>query len=125
MEIVDFTLNLTSEDPERLIAFYRDVVGLAPDEKFGHSLKAGPARLRITGHSKTKGASRDPTRALINLFVTDVQSEFDRLRDRDVTVIRPPDREPWGGLVSTFADPDGNYFQVIEAPDRPSSDAAQ
>lgn len=114
MEIVDFTLNLTSEDPGRLIAFYRDVVGLAPDERFGHSLKAGPARLRITGHSQTKGPSKDPTRSLINLFVTDAKAEFDRLQLRGVTVIRAPDREAWGGLVSTFADPDGNYFQLIE-----------
>ena len=121
MEIVDFTLNLTSDDPERLIGFYRDVVGLAPDRKSGHSLSAGPARLRITGHSETKGASKDPTRALINLFITDVESEFNRLRDRGVKVIRAPEREPWGGLVSTLADPDGNYFQLIEALDRPDA----
>lgn len=115
MEVVDFTLNLTSEDPEKLAEFYRDVVRLIPDESHGPlSFRVGPARLRISGHSETKGQTKEPRRCLINLFVKDVESEVSRLRDSEVPVIRPATREKWGGLVSTLADPDGNYFQLIE-----------
>lgn len=115
MEAADFTLNLTSEDPDRLAAFYSDVVGLPRDEEIGgFSFKAGPARLRISGHSDTKGPNKEPSRFLINFFVGDVESELSRLRDLGVPVIRSATRENWGGLVSTLADPDGNYIQLIE-----------
>ena len=30
---------------------------------------------------------------------------------------RPPGREPWGGLVATFADPDGNTLQLLQLPE--------
>jgi predicted enzyme related to lactoylglutathione lyase len=122
MKVVDFTLNLTSEKPDDLAAFYADVVGLMHDDsKSGYSFLVGGARLRITGHSETKGRADEPTRCLINLFVTDVEAELDRLRDQGVVVIRDATRESWGGLVSTLADPDGNYFQLIEQTERKTS----
>lgn len=31
-----------------------------------------------------------------------------------MTFIRTAGREPWGGVISTFADADGNYCQLIE-----------
>ena len=35
-------------------------------------------------------------------------------------VIRDRGKEYWGGIISTFEDPDGNYFQLIEfSPDSP------
>jgi predicted enzyme related to lactoylglutathione lyase len=115
VEVGDFTLNLTSQDPEKLAAFYQEVVGLPRDETIGgHSFRVGAARLRISGHSETSGQAKEPTRCLINLFVDGVDSEFQRLSGLGVTVVRSPTREKWGGLVSTFADPDGNYFQLIE-----------
>lgn len=113
--MIDFTISLTSEDPDKLATFYRDVLCLPRDEAVGGlSFKIGSGRLRISGHSETTGRSKEPTRCLINLFVRDVESEFRRLQERDVQVIRNATREAWGGLVSTFADPDGNYFQLIE-----------
>lgn len=112
MEVADFTLNLTSENPERLAAFYRDVLGLPPIGE--NAFRVGSARLRITGHGETKGQTKEPSRMLINLFVGNVESEVRRLRESGVQVIRPATREPWGGLVSTLVDPDGNYLQLIE-----------
>ncbi len=39
---------------------------------------------------------------------------YTRLLARGVTFIRDPEREPWGGVITTFLDPDGNYLQLIE-----------
>ena len=48
----------------------------------------------------------------INLFVDDVLAEYERAISTDPTirVHREPERESWGGLVTTLLDPDGNLF---------------
>jgi hypothetical protein len=33
-----------------------------------------------------------------------------------VVFSRRPEREAWGGVVATFADPDGNTLQLMELP---------
>ncbi|MGH2526106.1 MAG: VOC family protein [Actinomycetota bacterium] len=50
-----------------------------------------------------------------NIETTDVKSEFDRLRDAGATVVQEPysPGEAPEMFIATFADPDGNYFQLI------------
>jgi predicted enzyme related to lactoylglutathione lyase len=114
MEVSEFSLNLTSEHPERLIAFYRDVVQLPPTEMGDWALRAGGALLIIDGHDATKGPAKEPHRYLINLGVRDIHAEQARLGSAGVVFVRPVEREPWGALIATFLDPDGNYIQLIE-----------
>jgi len=115
MKVNDIFLNITSEDPQRLIAFYRDVVGLAPRPEMGEgALAMGAATLGFDGHSATKGAAKEPSRYLLNFFVDNVDEEQQRLENLGVTFIRKQGHEYWGGIISTFVDPDGNYAQIIE-----------
>ena len=51
---------------------------------------------------------------LINFFVDDLTSELARLENAGVEFIRTAGKEEWGGVISTFVDPDGNYSQLIE-----------
>ena len=115
MKVNSFLINVTSEDPARLTAFYADVVGLAKNPAIGESgFDAGGASFLIDGHSETKGAAKEPQRVLINFFVDDLKAEQDRLEEQGVKFIRSAGREEWGGVISTFLDPDGNYCQLIE-----------
>lgn len=114
LDIFGLTVQLSSQDPDRLRAFYIDVVGLQVDERDG--LKLGPARLRFNFHSEITGENVDPARFMLNIFVGDIAAEEARLKEGGVPVIRSAEREDWGGLVATFADPDGNFFQLIELP---------
>lgn len=115
MEVQQFNINITTEHREELIAFYRDVVGLPEQEGMGAgAFRAGGAALLIDGHSETIGRAQEPQRVLINFFVDDLEAERQRLLDRGVTFIRDPEREQWGGLITTFLDADGNYLQLIE-----------
>jgi len=116
VEVLGFNINITTGDAERLIAFYADVVGLPRNEAAGRgAFHAGPAAaIHIDGHSETTGPTKEPQRVLINFFVADLAAERQRLLDRGVTFIREPQREEWGGLITTFLDPDGNYLQLIE-----------
>lgn len=115
MAVLRFNINITSEQPERLIAFYRDVLRLPVDPEVGDgAFLVGGTSLLIDGHSETHGPTREPQRVLINFFVDDIAAEQTRLAAHGVQFIRDKGREWWGGVISTFRDPDGNYLQIIE-----------
>jgi predicted enzyme related to lactoylglutathione lyase len=115
VKVTNMMLNITSDQPEKMLAFYRDVVGLSVRPDMGdHAVDAGGAVLGFDGHSNTRGAAKEPTRFLVDLFVEDVRAEQARLEAQGVSFIRRLGKEYWGGIISTFLDPDGNYVQIIE-----------
>lgn len=114
MDIASFNVNITTDQPERMTAFYRDVVGLPVNEQTGGFLAGPGAMLLIDGHSETHGKAKEPHRVLINFMVDDITKEQAALASRGVTFLRDQGREEWGGVISTFQDPDGNYVQLIE-----------
>lgn len=115
MKVNALVINLTSENPERLQAFYRDVVGLPAKPDMGEgAFDAAGATIIIDGHSETRGSTKEPARSMVNLFVDDIAAEQERLTDQGVKFIRSQGKEFWGGVISTFVDPDGNYCQIIQ-----------
>ena len=115
MQMSQFAINLTSENPDKMTAFYQDVVGLEKDPSGGdHAYKMGGALLFLDGHSDTKGPAKEPQRYLLDWFVEDLKKEQSRLEGKGVEFIRKEGKEYWGGTISTFKDPDGNYIQLIE-----------
>ena len=109
---------LGSEDSKRLADFYAKVLGKPnpdwSDEANGwFGWQAGDGSLAIGPHSEVKGRSKEPGRVMLNFQTADVKGEFGRIRDLGAEVIAEP-YEPGGGgmLMCTFADPDGNYFQL-------------
>jgi len=125
MKPTSFIVNVTSDQPEALIAFYRDVVELPPNPNAGEAaFEASPgSTFIIDGHSDTKGKTKEPQRVLINFFVDDLAAEQARLKSKGVKFIREEGKEFWGGLISTFLDPDGNYIQIIQY--KPELDTTQ
>ncbi|MBI2766778.1 MAG: VOC family protein [Chloroflexi bacterium] len=115
MEAMTFMVNITSEQPEVLGAFYRDVVGLPQLEGMGpQAFLAGGTPFMFDGHSEVHGKAKEPQRYLMSLRVKDVAAEEARLKAAGVTFIRSQGTEAWGGTISTFLDPDGNYMQLIQ-----------
>ena len=107
-----------TEDLERLAAFYQDVVGLIPHsvQPTFVSYSFGEMRFSLGVHEQVSGPSRDPYRVMINLGVTEIHRVYERLKERGVAFIRPPEQEHWGGWVATFQDPDGNILQLLQQP---------
>ena len=123
MKVTNTLVNITSENPQRLLAFYRDTVGLPLHPDMGEfAVEAGGTTLAFDEHSQTKGATKEPSRVLVNLFVDDIDAEQKRMESAGVKFIRNQGKEFWGGIISTFVDPDGNYGQIIEY--RPSENGA-
>ncbi len=110
-----FAVQRFSDEPVRLREFYRDVVGLSDDHPgMGNPFIAGDAAIYIGWHSDLHGPTKEPARIMLNLFVADLAAEQKRIEGHGVRFIRTAGREYWGGVISTFPDPDGNYVQIIE-----------
>ncbi len=118
MNVEQFVVNVNSEQPEKLIAFYRDVVGLTVNSDFGPGAfmvgSSSFVALIVEGHSEVKAATKEPQRVLLNFMVTDLASEEARLKDQGVRFVMSATREPGFGTIATFVDLDGNYCQLME-----------
>lgn len=106
-----------SENPSALAAFYEKVFQKEPDWNEGGytGFMLGGAAITIGPHDKVTGKSQNPERIMFNFETEDVQGEFDRIKELGAEIIA----EPYGfeegeeGKIATFADPDGNYFQLM------------
>ena len=101
--------------------FYANTLGLdVRTERDGFvNFELGDQRLTVTTHDEVTGAARDPLRIMLNLEVSNIAAVHARLVASGVAFLRPPEREPWGGWVATFVDPDGNTLQLFELPPEP------
>jgi predicted enzyme related to lactoylglutathione lyase len=106
-----------SENVEAMHEFYKKVFGKDPDWNDGGyvGFQVGSGFVTFGPHDKVHGKNSAPERMMINFETEDVKGEFERIKALGATVIA----EPYGpmevdeGLIATFADPDGNYFQLM------------
>ncbi len=101
---------------EALAAFYEKVLEKPPDmvepESGFVGWQVGSTYLGLLEHSEMGGSTKDPGRVMLNFETPQVQEEFDRIKALGGAVIHAP--YPMGeGLIATLADPDGNYFQLM------------
>ncbi len=105
-----------SDNPKQLEEFYEKVFGQNPGWRGGDFVgwQVGNSYFMVGPHGKVHGKSSNPERIMFNFETEDVDGEFKKLKDAGVTVVREPyqpdeARDMW---IATFADPDGNYFQI-------------
>ena len=108
------SIMIGSDQPEALAEFYRKVLGkpadMAEDGWYGWQL--GSTYLNIGEHSEVKGKAKEPQRIILNLETSQIKEEFSRIKGVGAQVIKEP-YEMEGMWIATFADPDGNYFQLM------------
>ena len=105
-----------SSQPDVLAAFYAKVFGKAADFADGGyaGWKVGAAFVTVGPHSEMKGSAREPARVLLNFETAEVKEEFARIKGVGATVVAEPyQMDGMPGWIATFADPDGNYFQLM------------
>lgn len=101
--------------PKVLAEFYRKVFDKVPDMEEGgwYGWSVGNAFFSVGEHSEAKGKSKEGPRVMFNLETDEVQKEFDRIKKiKGVKIIKEP-YEMGGAWITTLADPDGNYFQLM------------
>ena len=105
---------LGTSQVKQMAAFYEKVFGKKADMSEGdwHGWQVGSCFFNIGSHSEVKGKAKEPQRIILNLETKEVKEEFERIKGVGATVIKEP-YEMQGAWIATFADPDGNYFQLM------------
>lgn len=103
-----------SAKASELIAFYKKVFEKEPDMTEGNwaGWILGGAFFSVGEHSAVKGESIQPDRILFNFETDDVKGESKRILGLGAKTIKEP-YEMGDSWIATFADPDGNYFQLM------------
>jgi predicted enzyme related to lactoylglutathione lyase len=106
-----------SENSKALGDFYTKILG-EPSWKGDsgwYGFTVGKGELGIGPHSEVKGKNQSPGRIMFNFQTDDVQAEFDRIKGLGAEVVAEPYHpgEAPDMMMATFADPDGNYFQLM------------
>ncbi len=110
---------LWTEKISNLQQFYEDLLGLEAhyvSDKF-ISFRWNDFKFSIGEHSFiTNKLNKDPYRFMINFNVDEIDSTLNKLKTKNVEILREPETEHWGGIVATFKDPDGNIVQIFQQP---------
>lgn len=120
MEILSGRTLLRPTDPARSQAFYGQTLGLAVYRQFGppdcpsQVYFCGNGLLEVSGQATTQtGAAQ----VALWFQVRDVITEYDRLGELGVTLLREPRTEPWGLQEAWIADPDGVEIVLVQIPE--------
>lgn len=108
------SIMIGSAQPKVLAEFYEKVFGKKADwaEDNWYGWQAGSTHLTIGEHSEVKGKAKEPQRVILNFETEKVKEDFERIKDLGAEVIKEP-YEMEGTWIATFADPDGNYLQLM------------
>ena len=126
MSLIGTGARLLVTDYQRALCFYRDVLRFPltwGDESTGYAaFDTGGAPLAIFSRqamADAVGAGAQPAAAeaqdtfVLTFVVDDVDTEYERLRERGVAFTAPPvDRPDWGERTAHFRDPDGNLLEL-------------
>ena len=104
-----------SENPASLAEYYTKLFGKPTFEDGGYTVwLVGSGAVTVGPHDEVHGTNPQPGRLIWNIESDDVRGDFERFKSAGANVVR----EPYGfeempdSLIATFADPDGNYFQL-------------
>ncbi len=113
MDIASVYVNVHVSDFEGSPVFYRDVLGLdllMTDESFGDaSFRAANVQFAIVKSEPPLVGGHTG----IGLLVKDLDAAYSELAER-VTFTQAPTKQPWGGYMALFVEPDGNEFYLDE-----------
>lgn len=105
-----------SEDLNKLLPFYRDVLGLAvrlQTPAFVVLGEGGAPALSLGTQSEVRGRNADPARHMVGLLTDDVTADWKRLKASGVEFVEDP--KDYGTLwLATLKDPEGNLVQLLQ-----------
>lgn len=108
------SIMIGSTQPKTLAEFYEKIF-MQPSgagEEGWYWWQVGQCNFSIGEHSEVKDANKEPARIILNFEVANVKEEFERIKTLGAKVVQEP-YELQGAWIATFADPDGNYFQLM------------
>lgn len=115
---MDFnSLLIGSADPARLVEYYTRLLGKPMMNEGPYTgWLIGRGFVAVGPHSEVTGQNGQPGRIIWNIETPDVAGDFARLKAAGGIVVAEPYAyagETGTPNIATFADPDGNYFQLM------------
>lgn len=111
--------NFFVSDFNRSLRFFRDQLGLkvlTEDESFGYaSFDTGPAQMAFAKALDQPELVGRHTG--IGLIAEDISLAYEEMRAAGIDFEMAPTKQPWGGVLALFKDPDGNLFYLDEIPE--------
>ncbi len=106
-------VNIFVRDLSRAVRFYDETLGfevLFEDADFGYaSFQTGAVRLAVAVTDDEALVGRHTG---IGFAVDDLIAAHQALAGKGVEFSSRPQRQPWGGFMAMFLDPDGNSFYL-------------
>ena len=105
---------------ERALAFYRDIIGF---KLFYEDRAIGWAQFDLDGSYlglERCNPSDLETKTLVGRFVgvsiqvDNIEATYKQLTGKGVQFVGPPEKQPWGGTLAHFKDPDENVLTLLE-----------
>lgn len=100
---------------QEMAAFYEKVFDRKADMVEGnwYGWKVGNTFFSIGEHSEVKGTAKEAQRIIYNFETKEMKEEFSRIKSVGAVVVKEPYDMGGSMMIATFADPDGNYFQLM------------
>ncbi|HEV8087797.1 MAG TPA: VOC family protein [Actinomycetota bacterium] len=107
-----------SEEPARLVGYYKKLFGDPTWDESGYTgWQLGNGGFTVGPHDQVKGDNEQPGRIIWNIESADVRGDYERFKAAGAKVVQEPYNPGGDGegdvSIATFADPDGNYFQLV------------
>jgi predicted enzyme related to lactoylglutathione lyase len=118
-------LLIGTENPEKMKDYYTKLFGKPNWDEGGYAgWMIGSGSITVAAHDQVKGKNTTPGRIIWNITTADVKAEFEKLKAAGATVVKEPyqmNEEPGQDMwISTFADPDNNYSQLMSPMEMPA-----
>ncbi|MCG8545895.1 MAG: VOC family protein [Alphaproteobacteria bacterium] len=100
-------------------AFYGDALGLTErfrDDEMGwaeYDLGGPCFGIERVASGDAEGEAMVGRFVGVSLRVDDIDATYASLRDKGVIFTSPPEKQPWGGSLAHFQDPDGNVLTLL------------
>ncbi|HET9947011.1 MAG TPA: VOC family protein [Patescibacteria group bacterium] len=119
-----YRILIYSENPDKLMEFYQDVLELPLDQKldipndYGYKFTVnGEWKVWIGKHSEVKGVAKEPFRHIFNIYVDSVEKWYEKIKDK-AEIVCKPELAPFATeenqiYVCTFLDPEKNCWQFM------------
>jgi predicted enzyme related to lactoylglutathione lyase len=114
-----YAVRIFVTDWRRALDFYSKTVGLPvgfADEQMGWAelaLEGGRIGLERVAPGDPESQALVGRFVGVSLRVPDIAAAYTELRSRGVDFVSPPEKQPWGGTLANFRDPDGNVVTLL------------
>lgn len=119
---------LSTENLERAVGFYRDLLGGTEVYRFPEGeqpvfivLKLGESDIGLGAITSARPLHGQPLRPALGhrielcVYVDDVDATIERMRASGVPILLEPADQPWGERVAYVSDPDGNLVMLTRS----------